>query len=1147
MRVTVLGTASVQRDGVQVDLGGPKVRSLLAALALYAGRPVSPDRIIDLLWQQNPPPAVTASLQTYVAKLRRAVEPDRAVRAPSRVLLTSAAGYALHLAPGVLDCTVFRQSIDESHRRLLRPADRLPRTPTDLTVDDLWSLREKLTAALDLWSGIPFLDLPDDDAVLAERAGLAALRLVALEDLALVRVALGEESAVAVDLEPVVLSHPLQESLWAVRILALARAGQQHWSLAAARQVRRSLADELGVDPGPMLQDLERAVLQQSAELWWRPAEGSNTGHRASTPTTPPRAETRSPVTAVGPEKAEMWPLIGRHAEIEQLQATLTKAENGGAAVAMLIGEPGIGKSRLLRELAASAKTRGFLVVTGSCSQDDGSPSLWPWTRILAGLDEAHPVAETERVQLVPGPGSTGPTYAADADDGDRWGLWESVLNRLRTAATSAPLLVLVDDLHWSDPSSLTLLRHLVERLVDPTVHARIAIVLARRRFPEPQGALAALGETLARAGAQRLEIGGLQPAEIEQLVSAATGSPTDVERARQLWERTGGNAFFVTELIRLSLQQKADATAEIPAVVSDVVLSRLSALPDPTRRIIGVAAVIGRGFDAVLLAAITDNDVDDVLDRLDPALATGLVIERDAGLFQFSHALVRDAVNNSLSATRRSLRHADIAAALDRGESLDLRRGRSEAARHWLAAGPQHAGTAWRAATAAAAEAKALRAWEEAAGLLAEALRANELDPEGTERDRYELRMQLADACRWSGDRAGTDAALRAAIADAERMSEVELVARAAIGSMEGSAWFPRGYAEIDSDRIRTLRNTLRRLPSHDAELRCRVMLALANELYYAEAPQEVDALTEQGLAMARRIDDASLLVWATIAAYQATWKPSTAELRYRWMAQALTAAVASRDARAEAVIRFLLAGAAQETGRIDEMREQIELSRSLALQHRLATVQVALGWLEAPWLALQGNYDEAYALIARTAQTMDRTSMNQQAEALAGTAMTIQLIQGELDETTVQQFSMVASSSAIPMSANVLVVLLRAGRLDEVRERYAAQGLMLGPETWFSLISDSLAAEVAAEVNDPALAMRVYRRLAPFAGRPATAAASAAIWPVDWFLAMAAAASGEKAIATSHADDAERLCRDWRIEPAIDWIRNQRRRFGF
>jgi hypothetical protein len=171
----------------------------------------------------------------------------------------------------------------------------------------------------------------------------------------------------------------------------------------------------------------------------------------------------------------------------------------------------------------------------------------------------------------------------------------------------------------------------------------------------------------------------------------------------------------------------------------------------------------------------------------------------------------------------------------------------------------------------------------------------------------------------------------------------------------------------------------------------------------------------------------------------------------------------------------------------------------------------------------------------------------MNQQSEAPAGAAMNIQMIQGELDEATVEQFSTMAASSEIPMSAIVLVVLMRAGRLTEARQRYAETGLALGPETWFSLIDDSLAAEVAAEVGDRELATQVYRRLAPFAGRPATAAASSAIWPVDWFLAVAAATAGDKPMATTHADAAVRLCRSWRIEPATGWIRTQRDRFGF
>ena len=297
--------------------------------------------------------------------------------------------------------------------------------------------------------------------------------------------------------------------------------------------------------------------------------------------------------------------------------------------------------------------------------------------------------------------------------------------------------------------------------------------------------------------------------------------------------------------------------------------------------------------------------------------------------------------------------------------------------------------------------------AWEEAADLLTQALAVTALDPVATDLDRYRLRMQLADAFRWSGDRAGMDAVLRAAILDAERLGDDELAARAAIGSLEGAAWFPRAYAEVETDRVRALRRSLDRLPTQDSELRCRVMLALALEPYNADAPHEIEALTEHGLAMARRIDDPALLVWASIAAYQARWQPSTAQLRHEWMTQAVQATVSSGDARTEAVTRYLLAGAAQETGRIDEMHRQIELSLSLAEQYRLPMVQVALGWLKAPWFALQGSYEQAYSMVEQTATLMQRTSMNQQAEALAGAVMTIQVIQDQLDDVVVEEFS--------------------------------------------------------------------------------------------------------------------------------------------
>ena len=684
MRVTVLGAATVRRSGAPVDLGGPKVRSLLAAFALHAGRAISPERIVDLLWQQDAPPAVTASLQTYVARLRRALEPHRMARAPSTVLVTSSAGYSLILPDGALDATAFRRCVELAHRRVASPTGGLPRTSPDLAIEDLLDLRTTLTATLDLWTDTPYLDLPDNDAVLAERAGLQALRLIAVEDLALVRIALGEESAVAADLEAMTAAHPLRETLWATRILALARAGQQHESLATARAVRTCLADELGVDPGPMLQELEHAVLRQSAELWWRPP-GSRTAVRTSAAmaSTPRELTERSnqvfPPIALG--SAMEWPLIGRKSQLEALSALLDGAVLQGCAFAMVIGEPGIGKSRLLRELADRATSRDFLVLCGSCSQDEGAPALWPFARILADLDDERPPDSNDRVDLRPGSATDPERFARDPDDRGRWDLWEAVLRRLRRAATTSPLLIVIDDLHWADPSSLALLRHLVGRLSETGSGGPIVIVMARRRLPEPSGPLATLGEILARSAALRMELGGLGPTDIETLVRTATGSDVRSARTQELWERTGGNPFFLTELIRLTRQRPARTTnqersdREIPPAVADVVLSRVSGLPGRTRQIVGVASVIGRDFDVVLLAAIETVDVDAALDLLEPAVRIGLILESRAGQFRFSHALVRDAVYGSLSATRRALRHAAIADAMDRGTEPDSTR----------------------------------------------------------------------------------------------------------------------------------------------------------------------------------------------------------------------------------------------------------------------------------------------------------------------------------------------------------------------------------------------------------------------------------------------------------------------------------------
>ena len=187
VEVAVLGPIEVRLGGRAVDLGTPKQRALVAALALSQGRPVSVDAIVDLLWGDRPPPGVTATLQAYVSGLRRVIEPERQRRAPATVLVTVAPGYALRVSDADVDTQLFERTVSEQHRRL-KPSSF---GQSSLSVAELSDAVSQLRDCLGLWRGTPYGELEDAPAAVAERARLEELRLVALEDRAVAELALG--------------------------------------------------------------------------------------------------------------------------------------------------------------------------------------------------------------------------------------------------------------------------------------------------------------------------------------------------------------------------------------------------------------------------------------------------------------------------------------------------------------------------------------------------------------------------------------------------------------------------------------------------------------------------------------------------------------------------------------------------------------------------------------------------------------------------------------------------------------------------------------------------------------------------------------------------------------------------------------------
>lgn len=1108
MRIGVLGTTTAADATDAVPLGGPKQRALLGALALHLGRAVPVDTLIDLVWDGAPPPGAAGTLQGYVAGLRRALEPDRTTRGGT-LLVTENPGYALRVDPTDLDATVFERAVTDAHTATAPLATALlaehpSRPPVDQ--EALLERHASLAEVIGLWRATPYADLGDASVVVAERARLEELRLLALEDRAVLGLLLGRHAPLSAELDALTRHHPLRERLWALRALALAGSGRQAEALAALAEVRALLDDELGLEPGAELRAVQAQVLRQEA---------------------PGPAPVRVPVAEATP--ASPWPLVGRDAELGTLIDLLERTVAGaGPSYATLTGEPGIGKTRLTGELASYAAARAVRVILGRCSQDDGAPALYPWVSVLAEL------------------GAEVPTSSGDDDVGGAFRAWQRIVDTVLAAAAEGPLLVVLDDLHWADTSTLRVLRLLAE---SPSRGVPLLVVTTWREHPVPTGPLADVAEALARRHAVRLRLRGLAAVDAARIVGeVAAAEPTPGE-AEALTRRTDGNPFFLVEYARLA-RERGDlgalvAETDPPAAVHDVLARRLDRLASGSLDLVRQASVLGRVFELDVLATTTGAEEDAVLDALDPALDAGLVTEDGVDRFRFTHALVRDTALAAVPQSRRARVHAKAATAL-----LDRPGRESEIARHWLAAGPRHHGEAWRAAAAAARAAARVHAYVEALEMLEIALRGQEEDPGSPARERFAVLVDLADVLRASGRWLELRDVAHKALEVADAVGDVELLVRAGTMTGTGALWLASAHGQVDEVLCAALRRTLDALPAGDDERRCRAMLALAGESYYGATPTEREALAEEAVAMAERLGDRELLLWARLHAAVAIWRADTAGQRRSLGDGAVTLARELGDPVSETAALTVRAIAEGELGLVAEMEETSRSARALASRTKHLYAQLVLDSLDVPWLAMRGQFDEVEAMVADMVRIGQLVSITGSEEAVAASMLSHLLWADRYDELAAGA-EMLEASTWLPVTTTIAAIYCRAGRVDEARtyllDRPDGVERALTEETWFSPMGRGLAAEAALHVGDPALAARAYALLSHLSGRPLVAGSGSAMGPVDTFLALGAAATGERDLAARHADRAAELCVEWRIPLAARWLERERARWGF
>ena len=534
----------------------------------------------------------------------------------------------------------------------------------------------------------------------------------------------------------------------AARLRSLAAGGQILCSGATAELVIDTLADDVVLADLGMRQLKNLPRPEHVFELRLETADDS------ATPAIDEPIERPSlPAVLAGP-----GPFVGRGHELERLLAAYQLTVDGGTGAVLIAGEPGVGKTRLAGEWSRQAFEQGAVVLYGRCDEDLGAP-YQPFAEALRSL---VPCLGANRLRglrgveallpLVPGLTDALPDLAAPprADpDTERYALFDAVVALLGIASTSAPVVLILDDLHWAAKPTLLLLRHLL-RFGE---HARVQILGTYRSTDlDRSHPLAAMLADLHRDGsAHRLQLSGLDEDDVSAYVAEA--GYDDEELARALASVTGGNPFFLIEALR-HVDESGGRwdPSTLPQGVREAVSRRLSRLPAETNKALATAAVVGSRFELTLVESVVGEDL---IDAFDEASKAGIVIEEPGGRYRFNHAIVRQSLLAELASVRRMRLHQRIAVTLET-EPADEELLAELAYHYFECAWAGNAAKAVEYCRRAADQAMARLAYEGAADLYDKALHAlEEIDDELPDRDdqQAELLVARCEALLAAGD----------------------------------------------------------------------------------------------------------------------------------------------------------------------------------------------------------------------------------------------------------------------------------------------------------------------------------------------------------------------------------------------------------
>jgi DNA-binding SARP family transcriptional activator len=1028
----VLGPVQVvMSTGRVVDLPSISQRRLLAVLALQ------PRTSVRAEWLADAVGVSPGALRTTMSRLRKVLGDAR--------VETTTTGYRLDVD---VDADMFCREIADAAAE-----------------HDGTRSRE---AALARWVGAALEEFATEEWALGEVARLTELHASTTEDVAAAMIAASRWGDAVALLEAHVATYPLRDRPRGLLMEALAGDGRQADALRAFQQYRTLLAEEVGTEPSVEVREIEQRIATS-----WASVTVDLPLHDALT---------------------SQHRVIGRSYERRVLAERARQAETSGLQTVTLSGEAGIGKTTVLSAFANDLRRGGTNVLYARCDEGVAVPlqpfrSLTGWCveHVSTALLEAHSArcrGELQRIAPQLGSRVEVPEPTGSDDATERYLMFEAVADLLRRIAGDGLLVVMLDDMHWAEPTALSLLRHLTSALADAPI---VLIVSYRDTAEHLTDELRLALADFDRTDALRLALRGFDDAELADLVAREAG-PNAAPVVARLREDSAGNPLYATQLIRHWVESGAleDVPERaVPPSLRDVVWRRVGALGTDVADVLRAGAVLGVEFREDVLVELLDLDESVVEDALDAAIASGLLLsgEPTSTVMRFAHALVADALYAELPPRRRRRLHECAARAFASDEGDVPQQVVVQLARHCALGGLTADAMRW--ATAAGDHAFAHLAPSEAATWYRAALE-HCVALERPDAVRADLIVRLGTALHRAGDPTAYDTLLEGAEL-AKHAGAHDVLVRAAFG-------IDRGFLQTSSfgpQQLEIVEAAVAVADPEDVGTYTRLLALYAQSLIHTPRAQEREEVARRALDLATASDDPTLLPAIAGAVLYAVWAPGWSGLRADLAARAVAAAAELGDP----LLEFNTHIAAYTVA--IELADPAAAARSLST---LRTIAADVGEPGMRWtVGIYNTFDATMAARLDEAERLANENLELGMQIGEPDAFTVYATQfyavgtfaGRHAELfpTVEQLA-IEAPTASPIRMAYAVICAASGREDTARAILAeaqAAGFADIPRDMFWMTSIIGCAVVTVELGDVEAAAALFPIIEPFAAEVA------------------------------------------------------------